>query len=114
MTRETMLKKEAQIFESAQAPVVTRQMSITIAQFAVRLSQIREGMLDSGDAQQGRYRLRNANGSVEISCRQMAARYIGSLTLPVIEVRLDFSAYRGADIERFVKSFDLAFLKMGC
>ncbi len=114
MTRETMSINQAQTFEAAQSLSVTRQMSITVAQFADRLSQVREGMLDYGDKQQGRYRLRNPNGLVEISCRQVAARYIGALVLPVIEVRLDFSAYRSVDIERFVKSFDLAFLKRGC
>lgn len=114
MTRETMSINAAKVPEAAQSSTVIRQMSITVAQFSDRLPQVREGMLDPGAARQGSYRLRNANGTVEISCRQLAARYIGSLALPVIEVRLDFGAYRSADIDRFVKSFDLAFLKMGC
>ena len=114
MTSVTGLINTEDANDPSQSLIVSREMSITAEQFSDRLRGVNEGMLDSSHWQQGRYRVHNANGSIEISCRQKPVRYIGSLALTVIEARLDFSAYRATDIGRFVKSFDLAFLKRGC
>ena len=114
MNSVTSLLNEAFDGAPEQSKIVTREMSITATQFLARLSQVKEGILDAKDSDRACCSLRNSSGTVDITWRKRAKRYIGALALPVIEVRLDFSAYRAEDIERFVQSFDLAFLKMGC
>lgn len=114
MSSATRLENEAVNGAPAQCKTVTREMSITSTQFCARLLQVKEGIIDSKSSDQGRCTFRNSNGSVDITWRGKAKRYIGALALPVIEVKLDFSAYREMDTERFVQSFDLAFLRTGC
>ena len=114
MSTVTSLLNKVADSPTVQTKTVKRNMSITTSQFYTRLLKLKEGIFDSNDSKQSRCTLRNSSGSVDISWHRKSNRYIGSLKLPVIEVNMDFSNYRVKDIERFVQSFDIAFLKMGC
>ena len=95
------------------APVILRDMSITVDQFAKRLPGIEGSVLDVAHVKKGSYKLQNPNGLIEITCKQSADRDIGSLSIPTLQVSIDLKDFDASKIEKFIESFDQTFLKMG-
>ncbi|MGD8347602.1 MAG: hypothetical protein PVI79_00120 [Gammaproteobacteria bacterium] len=95
------------------ASIVSREMSITVEQFAHNLPGIARGMLTAVGADRGQHRLTGPDGAVGIVCTQKPDRYLGSLAIPVLEVRFDFSEYDQSQVAAFMQQFDRAYLKMG-
>ena len=77
------------------ARIVTREMSISLEQFAQNLPAISRGMLAAVSDAPGRHKLTGADGAVRIACTEKPDRYIGSLPVPVLSVEFDFSGFDG-------------------
>ncbi|MCH7880353.1 MAG: hypothetical protein IIB69_02025 [Proteobacteria bacterium] len=93
--------------------VIVREMSISVERFSNRLAQVSGGVVSEEKSSPGRYKLLSSTGSITITCEKMQNRYIGSLTIPVMKVELDFGHYDMTQIESFMKLFDRAYLKLG-
>lgn len=93
--------------------VIVREMSISVERFSNRLAHVTGGVLSQVNTTPGRFKLLSSTGSITITCEKMNNRYIGSLTIPVMKVELDFRNYDVAQIESFMKLFDRAYLKLG-
>jgi len=92
---------------------IVREMSISVEKFSNRLAHVTRGVLSEEKLAPGRYKLMSSTGSITITCEKMKNRYIGSLTIPVIKIKLDFKHYDTSQIESFMKQFDRAYLKLG-
>jgi hypothetical protein len=93
--------------------VIVREMSISVERFSNRLAHVTGGVLSRVNTTPGHYKLLSSTGSITITCEKMNNRYIGSLTIPVMKVELDFGHYDMTQIESFMKLFDRAYLKLG-
>jgi hypothetical protein len=92
---------------------VTREMSITVEQFAQNLPAIALGMLAVVSSAPGRHKLTGPDGAVRIACTRQPDRYLGSLPIPVLSVEFDFSGFDRKRVDNFMQKFDRAYLKMG-
>jgi hypothetical protein len=92
---------------------IEREMSITVEKFSNRLAHVNGGVLSEDSAAPGHFRLLSSAGSISITCEKMDNRYIGSLAIPVIKIKLDFKHYDTSQIESFTRQFDRAYLKLG-
>ena len=93
--------------------LITREMSITVEQFAQNLPAIAGGMLAAVSDAPGRHKLTSADGAVRIACTRQPDRYLGSLPIPVLKVEFDFSGFDRKRVDAFMQKFDRAYLKMG-
>ena len=92
---------------------IVREMSISVERFSNRLAHVAGGILSEEEMAPGRYKLISSTGAITITCEKMKNRYIGSLTIPVTKITLDFKHYDASQIETFMRQFDLAYLKLG-
>ncbi len=93
--------------------IVVREMSLSTERFSKRLTHVAKGVVSEQKLTSGRYKLSNSNGSIAITCTKMLDRCIGSLTIPVTRIELDFKHYDTNLIEPFMLEFDRAYLKLG-
>ena len=93
--------------------LVTREMSITLEQFTNLLPKVDKSMLRTSSKQTGQYELVNRAGTVHINCSQSNPRQLGSLSVPVLRVDLDFSGYQSNQIKAFMTALDDVFVRIG-
>ncbi len=99
--------------KEAPISIVVREMSISIQRFSKRLTHVAKGVVSEQKLTSGRYKLSNSNGSIAITYTKMVDRCIGSLTIPVTRIELDFAHYDTNQIESFMLEFDHAYLRLG-
>jgi hypothetical protein len=92
---------------------IVREMSISVERFSNRLAHVAGGILSEEELVPGRYKLMSSTGSITITCEKMENRHIGLLTIPVTNIKLDFTHYDASQIESFMRQFDRAYLKLG-
>ncbi|MEN8131271.1 MAG: hypothetical protein ABFS45_13970 [Pseudomonadota bacterium] len=95
------------------ARAISKEMSLTMEQFADTLPKAMSKPFLADYSSSPRFVLLNKTNSVVIKCEQKSARYIGSLTLPVLAVQIEFNRYTPEEAEAFTRQFDRAFLRMG-
>ena len=93
--------------------LVTREMSITVEQFTNLLPEVDKSMLSTSNRQPGQYELVNRAGTVRITCKQSSPRQLGSLSVPVLRVDLDFTRYESNRIKTFMNALDDVFVRIG-
>jgi hypothetical protein len=93
--------------------VIVREMSILVERFTKRLVHVTGGVLSEDSAAPGHFKLLSSAGLISITCEIMNNRYIGSLAISVIKIKLNFKHYDTSQIESFMRQFDRAYLKLG-
>ena len=94
------------------SPIRTRELSVTRQQFHNRLANLDKTVLVVAGSNPNHYKLRDTNGMIDIRYENMAARKIGSLSIPRLKVNIDFNRYNASTIAAFMKSFDSAIFEM--
>ena len=92
---------------------IVREMSISVEKFSNRLAHVTGGVLSEDSTAPGHFKLLSSAGSISITCEKMNNRYIGSLAIPVIKIKLDFKHYGTTQVGSFMRQFDRAYLKLG-
>jgi len=90
----------------------SRELSVSLEKFADRLNNLNTGALIITSMTPKSYKLRDRNGAIDITCEKAPNRNIGSLSVPLLNVTIDFKRYKAKEIYSFMHSFDHAFLKV--
>lgn len=90
-----------------------REMGFSEKEFTSCLPFAVAGKLDSSADEPGSYRVTSAGSDVRIRTRRLPSRRLGSLSLPVLGVDIEYHGGSESDYADFMRRFDRHFLRMG-
>lgn len=103
----------AAVTTKVKAQAFCKDMSLTPDEFYAALPKAVKGIIIRTDKSGLSFRVVYNERVAIISCRPVANRRIGSLSLPRLKVDIELDRFDQAQTDQFFKHFDLAFLRMG-